>query len=397
MKKFLLLAGVAATALTSCNNEEVIDVVADDTITFRTSMALNQAGRGAETTTPSMMQFKTTAIEQTKTEVGTLFNGVIFKKVSGSNEYKSAKSYLWYKGANLKFYAWSYCIDEEATFDDSKVGEISINQKEAKIKNFSPQAEIADQIDLVGAATLATYDSDRKAAVGLTFAHLLSEIQVKALTESDVYTFSVKGVKYCNIASVGTYDYEAAEGADPWTRTADKTSYGVKYLKEPITLEKTAKNISRTAVDGFAQLIPQPLDKWDPATDRHNEAKGAYIAVLLQIRTIDTGMQVFPLTRQDASGNAIDNEGRYAWACIPISDTWERGHRITYVLNFTNGAGYTDPDPEDPDDPDDPDNPVKPDPDDEGKPILDGLVKYTVVVEDWIDDDPIDKKWDASK
>lgn len=378
MKKILFYACGAALALTSCSNEELVEVSSGDTITFRASMALNDASRGDDIHNNNIYQFMSTAVEQSEGTGGNLFNNVIFRKGT-DGEFRSDKSYLWYKDADLKFYAWSYYNRDKSDIVLSKIGDISINKEEAKIKNFSPQKDISDQIDLVGATAQEDYDG-RIGAVGLNFDHLLSQIQVLAKTDNKTYVFYVRGVKFCNVVSQGDYDFNNAA----WTLKEDVISnYEVRY-EDRIWLESEPKDISKLTQLGYAMLMPQTLAKWDVAADRHNENKAPYLAVLLQIRAIDTDLQVFPLTRLDASGNEVYNEGKYAWACIPLDNTWQPGHRITYILDFSHGAGYTDPDP-DPDDPDTPD----PDPENEGKPILEGLIKCTVKVDDWIQDNPL--------
>lgn len=385
MKKFLLFAGVAATMLTSCSSEEVVEISKSDEITFRTAMALNEASRGTEISNTTISQFLATAVEQSPDGGGNLFNNVIFRKSSENTEFKSDKSYLWYKDANLKFYALSYNAPNNTDISVSKIGKISINTTEAKIYQFSPQQEISDQIDLVGATAEATY-SAREGAVSLTFSHLLSEIQVMAMTGNTTYEFYVKGVKFCNVGAEADYDFNATTTNGGWSLNPNKiATYEVRY-DEPVRLNATQQNISNTGNVGYAMLIPQTLEKWDVVNDKHNDKNKSYLAVLLQIKVKDDGMQVFPLTRKDAAGNVVYNDGKYAWACIPIDDAWQSRHRITYVLDFTNGAGYTDPDPNPNPDPD-PDDPIAyPDPDDEGKPILDGLIKCTVKVDDWIHD-----------
>ena len=100
------------------------------------------------------------------------------------------------------------------------------------------------------------------------------------------------------------------------------------------------------AVDEYAFMIPQQFAPWDPETDSQNQNGGAYIAVKVQVST-SAGVRVFPKENDD-----------YAWVAIPIigSDVldesgyaradayqWKGDYAYYYTLDFTNGAGYIEP------------------------------------------------------
>ena len=58
-----------------------------------------------------------------------------------------------------------------------------------------------------------------------------------------------------------------------------------------------------------------------------------------------------------------------------IGTKWEMGNKYIYTLDFSEGAGKPEPDPENPE----PNEPVD--------PILGGPIKFTVEVAKWIDKD----------
>lgn len=80
-----------------------------------------------------------------------------------------------------------------------------------------------------------------------------------------------------------------------------------------------------------AMLIPQKLVPWNPNSDPANSKKGVYISVFTKITTSE-GTQIFPETAEE-----------YAWVAVPIDTEWEAGNKYVYTLDFTDGAGYTDP------------------------------------------------------
>ena len=105
-----------------------------------------------------------------------------------------------------------------------------------------------------------------------------------------------------------------------------------------------------------AMLIPQQLVAWDAENDKTNTKKGAYLSVYAQIETAE-GSRVYP--------NVDGME--YAWLAVPIDTKWEAGYKYVYTLDFTNGAGYSDP----------LDGP------DTGGTVLGGAIKFTMDVNPW--------------
>lgn len=360
MKKIILYAGIAATVLTSCNTEELVEVASGDAITFRSTMALSEASRGVETTTGSLQQFKVTALSNNS---GTaLFEEELFTRVSGGTEFKSTKSYLWHEGADLTFFAYGYTASNGGAINPE--AEITLTSDQKTINLFSPEKEVNKQIDLVTAVQTATYEDNRTQAVELKFKHILSELQVLAKSDNQTYDFSIKALKFGNVLSIGDYNFDT----NCWSEVKSPTTYEVRYDNKAITLNSEAQNISTTETNGHFIVLPQTLTTFGSTTEvfeasstGRSMTRAQYVAVLLQITVKDTGLQVYPLGK----------EGEYAWAYIPVhtdnANKWEPGHRITYVLDFTNGAGYSDPD--------DPKDPV-----DE---ILDGEIKFTASVNEW--------------
>lgn len=105
-------------------------------------------------------------------------------------------------------------------------------------------------------------------------------------------------------------------------------------------------------------LIPQQLTPWSPAGDPDNVAREAYLSVLVRVTTAD-GAVVYPSPTEKTAR-------QYGWVALPIDTKWEAGKKYVYVLDFSHGAGYTDPD-----------DPVP------GESVLGEPIKFTVDVTDW--------------
>ncbi len=214
---------------------------------------------------------------------------------------------------------------------------------------------MADQVDFVTANATGKKSVNESAGVPLTFNHQLTQIEVRAKTSNDVYTFKISGVRIGEPVAKGSFDFVTTD----WTLGSDKAIYTDTYA-DARTL--TPEAVSVMGDGGNAILLPQQLVAWDPKGDATNTAQGAYLSVKLQITTKETGVQVYP----------FPSNGDCQWAAIPINTNWEAGKKYIYTLDLTNGAGNVDPHDPDP-----------------GTPVLGGPIKFTVDVVDWVDT-PVD-------
>lgn len=342
MKKQIMFMAMTAMLIASCSSDDVVSTNTGRAIDFRTSVGT----RGAETTTANISKFWVTAIDEAGANY---FSKQEFTK--DDEFFTSSPLYYWPAG-ELNFVAYSPSeTDLGAT--------VTINKGTKTLADFSPATEIADQKDFVTATASGTKAANETNGVALTFAHQLSQIEIKAKNANTGYVYKVVGVRIGKPVSKGTFTF----GANTWSlTTTEKTNYAVEYTAAPRTLAADAATMMGTANDN-AMLLPQQLVAWASATDKTNNANGAYIALKIQITTKD-GARVYP-----AKG------GEYDWAAVAIDTKWEAGKKYVYTLDFSNGAGKVDPEKPDPD----PTDPFKPGEDILGKPI-----KFTVTVTDWV-------------
>lgn len=332
MKKSLFLMSAAALALASCADEDAIEVSNGREISFRPAMT----SRASETTNSNLQDFKASAF------IGqdTYFNQVTFTR--NGSFYTSAKDYLWPgDDTQIDFVAYA----------PSELTGVSLSAESKKLDDFAPAASIADQVDFITAEASGTRSANESAGVPLDFAHRLAQIEVRAKTSNDVYTFEISGVRIGRPVSSGSFDFDSAA----WTLGDEKTDYETTYATA-ITLGEDAVSVMGDA--GNAMVVPQQLTAWEPTTDGANTAQGAYLSVKLRIATAETGTQIYP----------FPTEATDEWAAIPVGTNLEAGKKYIYTLDLTHGAGYVDP--------------KNPNP---GTPVLGGPIKFTVDVEDWTD------------
>lgn len=349
MKKSFLMFAIAALALASCSQDEPVSVNKGRQIDFRPAMGT--LSRATEITNANLSDITVTALIGNQT----LFKNTTFSKNGGF--YTSSPAYYWPgDDSQLDFYAYSPAAPG---------GTITIDSEVKTLTDFSPAADISDQVDFISSYATGKKSENEASGVELTFDHRLSQIEIQGKTDNDAYTFKVMGVRIGQPVSKGSFDFST----DAWTLSTASTDHAVYEStyndtitlgSEPVTLMAT---IAETGASDNAMLIPQELTAWDPTGDATNTANGAYLAVKLQIKTSETGAQVYPFP---SDANCI-------WAAVPINNTWEAGKKYVYILDFTHGAGYVDPHDPQP-----------------GTPILGGPIKFTVNVTDWVNES-IDK------
>lgn len=330
----LMLAAIAAVALASCSEEEPVSVNQGRAIDFRSAMD----SRATETTNANLESIQAAAFLDNQL----FFPDMQFNK--GSDDFfTSTKEYRW-PGDNsqLAFYAYAPA---------NPGGTVTLTADAKSMADFSPAAKIADQIDFITAYATGTKNANETAGVPLTFNHQLAQIEVRAKSNNDVYTFAISGVRIGQPVSKAAFDFATSK----WALASDKAIYTETYTDAK---ELGAEAVSVMGEGGNAMVLPQQLTAWKPESDSTNTAKGAYLSVKLNVSTTETGVQVYP----------FPSDGDCQWAAIPVNTNWEAGKKYIYTLDLTQGAGYVDPDDPQP-----------------GKPVLGGPIKFTVDVVDWVD------------
>lgn len=335
MKRVLLL--VCATALmatTSCVKDEVVKIRESQAIGFRTFVET----RGLEANQWTLMSFYVTALE---TGVETpYFNDLMFMVV-GTDDYQSSPVYYWPGNERkLEFYAYAPSVDDMGDGAD-----VTITHSEKSITGYTVNDDITLQKDLIFAYNNKDGAGlDEMESVPLAFNHLLSRISVYARTSSD-YIYNIAGVRLGGAYNKGdianlydtVWSTAAYNSKSIYSMTYDDDIVTVKKNEGSMSLLKELPNLNSYGNSNYMFMIPQTITPWDLENDKTNDKEGAYISVRLQINTAD-GVRVYP--------SESDTDG-YAWVAVPISEVeWKGGYAYSYYLDFTDGAGYVDPEEE---------------------------------------------------
>lgn len=369
MKKNFLFAAVALAAMTSCSNDEVVNVNNGDAISFRASLD-KAISRGAETNLQNLGAFNVTAVGNDKNYFTNL--GVTSDD-QGSN-WKTGSTYYW-PSFELEFLAYA---PQELS------NKVTLSTTDKKITNFSPEQIVANQKDVVVAYNTGTREANESHGVSLNFKHILSQIAVQAKCPNPNIKIEVKGIRIVNVATSANFTFptsptttEYVLSQNQWSEWSGndipQNAYKIEGNKD-VVLTDTPQSLM-FGTNNF-MLIPQKLTPWG----KNNTSMGAYLSVLCRISSKDGDNEVllYPLATTENS-----KEGVYAYSAVAIDTNWEPGKKYTYTLTFCGddgGAGRIDPNP-------DTDNPaIDPNPipgKEKGELILGKPIKFTVSVDPW--------------
>lgn len=319
MKKGLILLGFAIVALSSCTKDTTKVVNNGHAIDFRAATT-----KGASLDyTYDLNSFFATAIDATDANY---FTNAGYARVG--EYFTSNPAYYWpADGSTLTFYAFSPSAE-------SLGATVSISASEQKLYGVTPEKDINDQVDMVVAKAQGS-KADEATGVMMNFSHRFSQIRLEAKNTNSDYEYKVAGVRINNLIKSGDFDFSD----NSWDLGTDLEDYTLEYAQgNEITVGYSSTLLTRTenANNSYdtnnAIVLPQTLTAWNPENDPENNEDGAYLAVKINICAA-TGDQIFPAT-----------EGEYEWVAAPVACTLEEGNKYVFRLDFSYGAGYTDPD-----------------------------------------------------
>lgn len=374
MSRKLFFAAMAATALASCTNDDLVEVNQGEGIAFRASLD-KALTRGTTTNLQNLNAFNVTAFGQD--EANNYFTNMPVTSNDKGATWKTGATYYW-PGFDLKFFAYA----------PQDLNNVSIDKDAQTITDFAPDQAVAKQKDLLVSYNTGNKQNNEAKGVAMNFKHALSQIEVQAKCSNEKIKIEVIGLKMVNAAAKANFTFPADETKtdytmqqSQWTELKEKDEHSKAYIikdkDKMVTLRKDAQSLMFG--EGGMMLIPQQLTEWDGTASK----TGAYLSVLCRIYSLDNGNETLLYPRPVAGDN---KDGKYAFSAVAINTNWEPGKKYIYTLNFcgeNGGAGEIDPNPTNPVDPTDPD--VEEKPGTGGEEILGKPISFTVTVDEWTD------------
>lgn len=431
MKKSLFFVALGALALTSCSQDEVIQVN-QDAVSF--SVVADNTSRGTVETTDDIDDFMVKAFNIDANGINTtvfMDNMKVYRTKDGGtwSDWTYGSTKFWPNSGEINFYSYS-----PANLNEKDFATVTINPTQgsngstsnlgAQTIQYTVPTKCSEQIDVLYALNTGMSKANKNVAVN--FRHALSQIVFQAKNIKKDLKVVIKGVRVVNLKNSATFTWPAvattvqtaidANGdvvdngidteGDSWG-TWD--SYATDYVSHPADITEAtlaygddAGEVSTLTTDGNPLLLlPQQIY---PATiDKENnfmkfEAGKSFFVIDCVIFNVEqtgvdassnpiyTETQLWPATADATAEVAIpvSSPDKVVNADSSISYFWKQGRRYVYTFVFGQGAGYIGPNgenaPTDPDAPEAGGNTNTADPNEPGDPVL-VPVTFTVTVD----------------
>ena len=377
-KTVLIVPALMALAAVSCTKSEVLETNSGE---IRFNVVANSATKAADVYCNNNMpgEFMVYAVSDGKTYI----DGD--RIVRNGSDWENQSGVRYWPETTVDFYAH---VNAGVNFKwDASSAPV--------IENFSPAPDVADQVDLLYAVKKG--ESKKDSHVQLNFRHALSQIVFNAKNTNENLYVEIAGVKVANVGGANTFTYPTTDtdskfvshdgtgtllstGAGSWAElTSGAASYEVDFNAVPVVgnnkpVDLTTANDSGKEFNSQAMLLlPQTTTAWVPSGESNTPSEnntGSYFLIDCAIWNV-AGTEVDKETDVQLWGEG----GNTKELSIPVAFNWEQGKKYIYTLVFGQGNGGYDPDP----DPDDPDP----------KPVL-VPIDFTVSVDDFQVEDPIE-------
>lgn len=304
MKRSLFMLGVAVAALSSCSNNEVLDIAESNAIKFSNTFVgkPTRSVTAPELTTDILKEMYVFA---SKGGVDVFdANPKLVYRIGETNEWGYDNLVAWEADENYNFVAYA---------GKNLEGNVEANtdNKSLKFSGIVVNGDKDNQFDLLYSNTVerSPATADGNPTIGFTFNHLLSMVQFTlksgfgATTEVKITNFKFYGVK-----TTGSYD--ASQESPAWTSSVANNGSDTDFKSDG---EETAQYDKTTPTDVVNSWVVIPQKN----TDSEN-----------------VEMVTFTVNVVDGESNTQIGTEKIFKAKIP-SITWEKGYRYNYIFTIT--------------------------------------------------------------
>ena len=329
MKKSLFIMALGAIALTSCSQDEIIEVQ-KDAISF--AAFSDNASRATETTTATIESFKVWGVVNENGNNISYFDpdGVVLNVTA--NQMNIASGYYWPTGT-MDFYAVS----------PANIANASLGTPSAFATNSAGIADVVvananTQTDILYALT--TGQTKTTADVPLSFQHALSQVVFKVKIAEDVQQkieVKINDVTLSKLVKKGSFAFPktatTSDGVGSWTLSEEAEDL-LDYMIAPnATIENYTEDGEGALVNNVSAetepMLVLPQAKAIAATQSAGvwDSNGLFI--------LDTTVAA----KYDREGIAGDYETSINLVntptYIPVTFNWEPGKKYIYTIVYT--------------------------------------------------------------
>lgn len=296
MKKSFLMLGVAAMALASCTNEEVLNVADSRAISFDNAF-VNNSTRAAINGVDDLTKFYVFAGFESKGD--NVYENNVVTRGGEKLSYTWTPEYIAYWQAGKTYTFDAYAANDK--IENAKLQDGKLTFTDVTFTDGTNDILVAE-------TSVPTVNIEGVQPVALEFSHVLSQVKFTFKTEIENVNFTITGVSFNKVVNKGNY------AANVWTASSD---------------ESDKKSYSFGDVTGFVT----------------NDAEGGSTKTLIILpQQLSEGVQTVTFTLKAEGALALDE--RELTAKLPTIDLTE-GYSYNFVATLTKDNIK---DPENPED-----------------------------------------------
>ncbi len=353
MRKNLFILAAAALALASCSSDETTAV--NDSVANANEINFRALANGiTRTNAPGV---KSAFASGDKMNVyANWYNGTSNVKYFQADFTSDASTFS--PSTTGATYYWPAVAADKAMTFTAVWGATQTSGTAGEIANYSPDADVAKQMDVLVARHVST---TKENPVAMNFRHTLSQVIVKAKSENANVKVVISGVQIGYVDKTGTFqlDRTSAYGSTDvrekkedgdvgnettyfvaipkgkWSNTAATaaSSCYTQTLASSVAFEGTA---TAQAIGSPWILLPQLQSKaTEYASPTANATVSSSTASDMNGSYIAFKMAIYNWNGSTATGDLVSER----WCCWPVDITWEPGYKYTYTIDAAQG-GY---------------------------------------------------------
>ena len=254
MKRSLFMLGVAVAALSSCSNNEVLDIAESNAIKFSNTF-VGKPTRGVtapELTTDNLKEMYVFA----SNEDGQVFddNPKLVYRIGETNEWGYDNLVAWEASKNYNFVAYAGKDLGESVTDNG-------DNTSLKFSGIVVNGDKDNQFDLLYSNTVerSPATADGNPTIDFTFNHLLSMVQFTLKSGFGVTTkVKITNFKFYGVKTTGSYD--ASQESPAWTSSVANNGSDTDFKSDG---EETAQYDKTTPTDVVNSWVVIPQKNTD--------------------------------------------------------------------------------------------------------------------------------------